>query len=78
MSNDRQRWLDLLQGEIARRRATAFEAAGGDPREELLATLDQMAARLRAAPDWVEPSPDEKAQYARDLDEWFRDNGYGR
>jgi hypothetical protein len=80
MSNDRQRWLDLLpcsRAEIARRRAAAFEAEGGDATEKLLVQLDAMAERLRAAPDYVEPSEAQKAQWGQELDAWFRNHGYG-
>ena len=79
MSEDRRtRWITLLEAEIARRHAETLEAAGGDPRQQLLAVLEQMGQRLRAAPDWVEPTPDEQAQSARALDVWFREHGYGR
>ena len=70
----RSAWLADLDAEIERRRATALEAAGGDPREQLLAVLEQMGQRMRAAPDWVEPTPDEQAQSARALDVWFREH----
>jgi len=74
----RAQWLAEIDAEIERRRAAALEAAGGDPREPLLAVLEQMGQRLRAAPDWVEPTPDEQAQSACALDVWFREHGYGR
>jgi hypothetical protein len=79
MSKDRRtRWIALLEAEIARRHSETLEAAGGDPREQLLAVLEQMGQRMRAARDWIEPTPDEQAQSARALDVWFGEHGYGR
>jgi hypothetical protein len=74
----RQEWLAKIEAEIERRKAAKFEAAGGDPRAWLTAKLEEMGQRMRAAPDWVEPTPDEQAQSARALDVWFREHGYGR
>jgi hypothetical protein len=37
---------------------------------ELMERLDDMAQKLRAAPDWVEPDPIENA---RNVDRWFRE-----
>ena len=74
----RLRWLAEISAEIERRQAAKLEAAGGDELERFMAQLDEMARRLRAAPDWREPTPEEQAQYGRDLDKWFHDNGYGR
>ena len=71
-------WLTGTAVEIERRRAARLEASGGDELERFMAQLDEMARRLRAAPDWREPTPEEPAQYGRDLDKWFHDNGYGR
>ena len=77
MSEDRRtRWITLLEAEIARRHAETLEAAGGDPREQLLAVLEQMGQRMRAARDWIEPSADEKVQLSRQVDKWFAENGY--
>jgi hypothetical protein len=70
-------WTDAIAVEIERRRAAAFEAEGGDATEKLLTQLDAMAERLRAAPDWIEPSEAQKAQWGQELDAWFRDHGYG-
>jgi hypothetical protein len=38
----RQQWLAEIDAEIERRQAAALEVAGGDPREQLLAVLEQM------------------------------------
>ena len=47
MSEDRRtRWITLLEAEIARRHAETLEAAGGDPREQLLATAPELAHRI--------------------------------
>jgi hypothetical protein len=48
----RAQWLADLDAEIERRRRAVVEAAGGDPRQQLLAKLTEMSARLRAAPDY--------------------------
>jgi hypothetical protein len=73
----RAQWFAEIEAEIERRRAAAFEAEGGDATEKLLAQLDAMAERLRAAPDYVEPSDAQKTQWGEELDAWFRDHGYG-
>jgi hypothetical protein len=52
------------------------KAAGGDPREQLLAVLEQMGQRMRAARDWIEPSADQKVQLSWQVDKWFAENGY--
>jgi hypothetical protein len=71
----RQQWLAEIDAEIERRQAT-IDAAGGDPREQLLAVLEQMGQRMRAARDWIEPSADEKVQLSRQVNKWFAENGY--
>jgi hypothetical protein len=71
-------WLDAMAAEIERRQAAKLEAADGDPRAWLTAKLEEMSQRMRAAPDWVEPTPDEQAQSACAVDVWFREHGYGR
>ena len=61
----RQEWLAKIEAEIKRRQAAKFEAAGDDPRASLTAKLEEISQRMRAAPDWVEPTPDKQAQSAR-------------
>jgi hypothetical protein len=51
-------------------------AATNDPREQLIAKLDLMAERLRASPDWVEPSPAEQEHSRQQLNRWFRQRGF--
>ena len=72
----RQQWLAEIDAEIERRRAASLEAAGCDPREQLLAVLEQKGQRMRAARDWIEPSADEKVQFSWQVDKWFAENGY--
>ena len=45
-------------------------------RERLIATLDEMAERLRAAPDWVEPTAEESKQNFQEVKAWLRGRGY--
>ena len=74
----RQRWLEVLRAELDRR----DQEDGGASRErriaELQAQLDVMAERIRAAPDYVEPSEAQKAQWGRALDAWFAQHYGGR
>jgi hypothetical protein len=37
-----------------------------------------MGQRLRADPNFVEPSEAENAQSTKELERWFRERGYGR
>jgi hypothetical protein len=55
-----------------RRRNPAGAAGREDALEWLLAELDEMEQRLRADPNFVEPSDAQKAQWGRELDAWFR------
>jgi hypothetical protein len=59
------------RGADGRDRALGRKLPG--PLAQRCAVLDQMALRLRTAPDWVELTPAEKAQSARNLDVWFRE-----
>jgi hypothetical protein len=69
---------EALAAEQARRQAR-LGAESGDPRERLLAELDQMAERMRAAPGWVEPTAEERAEHAREVERWFEQRfGKGR
>jgi hypothetical protein len=70
----RQKWLKLLLEERSRRGVAAGTIQ--DPRERLIAELDLMAERLRAAPDWVEPTPEEQERNRQELNRWFRERGY--
>jgi hypothetical protein len=51
----RQSWIDLLRAERERRLQARLGAAGGDPRDWLLAKLDEMHERMAAAPDYLPP-----------------------
>lgn len=73
-SDHASHWLEMLNTEIARRRAAKLEAAGGDARERLYRELDLMHERIRAAPGYVEPTAAEKAKALRDLDQWFAEH----
>ena len=73
--NQLRHWHALLRAEHNRRRQ---DDPNDDAREQLLAKLEEMGQRLRADPNFVEPTPAEKAQSARELERWFRERGYGR
>ena len=64
-------WLAAIEAEIARRAAAREVDAGGD-RKRFHDELDRIAERMRAAPNFVEPPPAEKALYLQRLDDWFR------
>jgi hypothetical protein len=67
----RSGWLQVVEEEIERRRQATIEATGGDPLTLLLLRLDEMGARLRAAPDYRPPTPEEDAEAKTWLDAWF-------
>jgi hypothetical protein len=69
-------WLDAQHRESERHRIAISGEL--DPRERLIAKLDEMAARMRAAPDWREPTPEEQEQAATEIEAWFRQHGYLR
>ena len=71
----RQRWLDVLLAERHRRRDVSSYA--DEACERLLAELDEMGERMRAAPGWVEPTEAERQQNLADLEAWFHEHGYG-
>jgi hypothetical protein len=74
----RSAWLQGVENEIERRRQATIEAAGGDPRQQLLLTLAAMGERMRAAPDFVESSEAENAQAMVEIETLSRERGYGR
>jgi hypothetical protein len=74
----RSAWLQGVEQEIERRRQAVVEAAGGDPRQQLLLELAEMGARLRAAPDYRPPTPEENEQAMAEIETLFRERGYGR
>jgi hypothetical protein len=76
MSERAAEFLTLLDGELERRRHAALTAAGGDGRQWVMQTLDEMAARMRAAPEWKEPTPAQQRRNAHKVEMWFRRNGY--
>ncbi len=77
MSGRAAEFLALLDDELERRRQAALTVAGGDARQwVLLKTLDEMAARMRAAPEWREPTPAEQRSNARWVESWLRRHGY--
>jgi hypothetical protein len=75
-SDHASHWLEMLKDEIVRRRAAKLEAAGGDARERLYRELDEMAARVQAAPNYVEPTAEEKGEMMHELDRWLTEH-YG-
>jgi hypothetical protein len=78
MQSARERRFERLSIERERRRNAALMVDGRDPREALLAELEEMGRRLRADPNWREPTPEETEESSRKLDMWFRERGYGR
>ena len=78
MQSARDRWFERLHAERERRRYAALMVGGRNPREAFMETLALMGQRLAAAPDYVEPTPAEKARMGQKVDAWFRDHGYGR
>jgi hypothetical protein len=74
----RNEWLQGVEEEIERRRQARIEATGGDPLTLLLLRLDEMGARLRAAPDYRPPTPEENEQATAEIEALFRERGYGR
>jgi hypothetical protein len=63
--------LDALEAEQDKRARLRGEEVGADPRERLYRKLDEMAARIRAAPDYVKPGAAERAEITRELDRWL-------
>ena len=69
----RSAWLRLLRAELGRRSAYTTT---DDARERLIAELDQMAERMRAAPGWVEPTAEERRQGVAEIEDCLRERGY--
>jgi hypothetical protein len=84
VTNDRVvslgQWRAALHRECDRRQELQRALTGNaeDPREQLIAQLDLIAERLRANPDFREPSPDEQAQSLAKITAWFVEHGYMR
>jgi hypothetical protein len=66
----------LAAAAVSERERRREAAARDDPRERLIAKLDEMAERLRAAPDWREPTEEEQEANRQHLNAWFREHGY--
>lgn len=75
-AGDRDKFLALLDSEIKRRRFAKLTAVGADQRRSLEQVLDEMAARLRAAPDWKEPPPAQQRRDMHKLETWFLRRGF--
>jgi hypothetical protein len=65
--------LPAVRRELSRRQQVAEQ---NDPREILIAKLDEMAERLRADPNWREPTAEEQEAATVEVMAWFRENGY--
>jgi hypothetical protein len=67
-------FLAVIRAEQEKRaqRARMQGRARERSREELYQWLDLMAARRRAAPGYVEPSPAQRALALQDLDQYLR------
>jgi hypothetical protein len=74
---ERDRFLALLDQEIERRRYGELIEHDDTPLVWLNRVLDEMAARLRAAPEWKEPTPAQQRCAAHEVEMWFRRHGYG-
>jgi hypothetical protein len=66
----RAAWLQDVEAEIESRRQATIEATGGDLLT-LLVRLDEMGARLRAAPDYRPPTPEEDAEAKAEFEGWL-------
>ena len=66
-----QHWHQLLRAERTRRLGS--NGRGDALREQLIARLEDMGRRLRAAHDFIEPDPVENRDA---LNDWFREHGY--
>ena len=62
--------MDAIAAEIERRRAAKLAVQGPDATTWLLAELGEMAGRLRAAPDFEEPTAEEKAKTECEFEKW--------
>jgi hypothetical protein len=70
--------LEALKTEQQKRaRQFGREVVAGGARERLIAKLDRMAERMRAAPDWIEPTAAEKARHRQKLEARFRSRKQG-
>ena len=68
--------LDAIEAEIERRRRAkkaAKKAADDDTFKQFVDRLNEMAKRLRASPDWREPTPEEKEHYRQEVEAAFED-----
>jgi hypothetical protein len=73
----RRRWIEVLRAELAHREDGEDGAARRERLiAELQARLDVIATRFQSAPDYVEPTEAQKAQWRKELDAWFAQN-YG-
>jgi hypothetical protein len=69
----RRRWLEVLRAEPAHREEGEDSGARRERLiAELQAQLEVIAERLRADPNFVEPSDAQKAEWRQELDAYFR------
>ena len=72
-------WIARLLDARRRQREAGLEDEGVDARKRLYTRLDEMAQRIKAGPNYAEPSEEEQAKSVRELDEWFAEHyGSGR
>ena len=64
----------MLLAERNRRRDASGQE--DEAREKLIAELDEMAERMRAAPGWREPTAEERRENLAYLEAWFSEHGY--
>jgi hypothetical protein len=63
--------LAAIEAEITRRKG-AKKATADTARQRIRAQLDEMGARLRAAPGWVEPTAEEQERNRQAIEASFR------
>jgi hypothetical protein len=66
----RERWLAILRAELASREDVDNDDVG-DAREVLYRKLDEMGERLRMAPGYVAPTPEQTALAVQELERFF-------
>jgi hypothetical protein len=67
----RRGWLAAAEAEIERREREALTAVAGDSYRSLMLTLDGMAGRMTAAPDYRPPAPHEQRRNVRTVERWL-------
>jgi hypothetical protein len=72
--DEHARWRELAHDELQRRQLAKW--GGIDPRDRLLAILDEMSTRLGEDPDWRPPSPAEAEADLAEIERWLDERAY--